>query len=159
VNLSAVAEIRFHSDRFVYLADLKPAKVLEAGMFDVTFPFRLNRSSAGGPIRLGGVTYAHGLGLHSRCELRYDLAGGYATLAATAGIDAAGGHRGNATLRILGDGKELFSPVRLAGGDRPLAIRCSVAGVKELTIIADYGDDGIDVGDHVDLAEARLIKS
>ena len=158
-DLSAVAQIRFRSDKLVNLADLKPAEVLQAGMFDVAFPFGRNRSAARGPIRLGGATYPHGLGLHSRCELTYDLGGEYVTFAATAGIDAAGGSRGNATLTIFGDGKQLTpEPLKLAGGAQPVPIRCDVTGVKKLTILADYGDDGIDVGDYVDLADARLIR-
>ncbi len=158
-NLSAVAQIRFRSDKLVYLADLKPAKVVQAGMFDVAFPFGRDRSAARGPIRLGGATYPHGLGLHSRCELTYELGGEYVTFAATAGIDAAGGSRGNATLTVFGDGKQLTGqPLKLAGGARPVPIRCDVTGVKKLTILADYGDDGIDVGDYVDLADARLIR-
>lgn len=157
-NLSAVAEIRFLSDRFVYLADLEPAKVVQAGTFDVVFPYRRNGSAAGGPIRLGGAAYVRGLGLHSRCELVYDLGAKFATFVARAGIDAAGGKRGNAALKILGDGKDLIKPLSLVGGAEPVEVRCSLLGVRQLTILADYGDDGIDVGDHVDLAEARLIK-
>jgi len=158
VNLSAAAEIRFRSDRLVHLSDMKPAKVARFGMFDVAFPLGYDRSAAGGPIRLGGVGYSRGLGLHSRCELTYELGGEFALFAAVAGIDEAGGDRGNATLSILGDGKELLQPLKLAGGGKPVPIRCSVAGVERLTILADYGPDGVDVGDHVDLAEARLIK-
>ncbi len=159
VNFSAVAEIRFRSDRFVYLSDLKPAKVVQAGLFgDVIFPWRRDRSSTGGPLRIGKKTYAKGLGMHSRCELTYDLGGEFALFAAAAGIDNAGGKRGAATLKILGDGKELVKPVNLSGGKEALPIRCDVTGVKKLTIVVEFGKDGIDVGDHVTLGEARLIK-
>ena len=157
-NLSEVAEIKFGAQRCVYLSDLSPAKVTQVGLFDVAFPVRHDRSAAGGPIRLGGQSYAKGLGLHSRCELSYDLGGKFATFAATAGIDAAGGNRGNATLEILGDGRGLIKPLALAAGDKPADVRCGVAGVKTLTILVDFGPDGVDVGDHVSLAEARLIK-
>ncbi len=159
VNLSAVAEIRFRSNRFVYLSDLKPEKIVQAGLFgDVVFPYRRDRSSAGGPLRVGKKTFAKGIGMHSRCELTYDLDGKFTLLAASAGIDLAGGKRGDATLKILGDGKELLKPVKLSGGKEALPIRCDVTGVKKLTVIVEFGKDGIDVGDHVDLGEARLIK-
>ena len=157
VGLSDVAEIRFLSDRFVYVSALEPSQVVQAGMFDVVFPYRRDRSAAGGPIRLGQAKYARGLGLHSRCELSYDLDGKFATFAATAGIDPVGRNRGNAVLKILGDEKELVR-LKLAGEAEPAEVRCGVAGVKRLTILVDYGEDGIDVGDHVNLAEARLIK-
>ncbi len=157
VDLSAVAEIRFLSDRLVYLSDLEPSGVAQAGMFDVGFPYRRDHSAAGGPIRLGETSFSRGLGLHSRCELTYRLEGKYATFAATVGIDAAGGTRGRATLKVLGDGKELLA-LDLRGGEPPVPVRRDVTGVQELSILADYGADSIDVGDHVDLAEARLIK-
>ncbi|MHC4716937.1 MAG: NPCBM/NEW2 domain-containing protein, partial [Planctomycetota bacterium] len=89
VKPASVAAIRFGSDRVVYLSDLDPAKVSQAGLFDVTFPFRRDRSSSGKPIRLGGKTYDRGLGLHSRCRLTYDLGGRFAVLTALAGIDDA----------------------------------------------------------------------
>ena len=158
VALKRVAAIRLQSDRGVYLSDLKPVKILQLGMFDVAFPFRNDRSVAGGPIRLGRRTYAKGLGLHSHCELTYELSGQFDRFAARAGIDAAAGKRGSATLRLLGDGKDLLSPIKLSGRAGPVVVRCSLAGVKSLTIIVEFGDDGTDVGDHVDLAGARLIK-
>ena len=158
VDLAAVAEVRFASGRCVHLADLTPAKVAQVGLFDVAFGFRRDASTAGGPLSLDGVTYARGLGLHSRCELTYDLDAAYETFAATAGIDDAAGGRGNATLTVLGDGRELIRPVKLTGAGGPVHVRCDVTGVKRLTILVDFGDDKVDVGDHVDLAEARLVK-
>ena len=158
VALAAVAEICFESERFVHLSDLTPSKVVQAGLFDTALRFRRDRSSAGTPIRLGGAAYAKGLGLHSRCELTYGVAGEYVTFAAVAGIDAAADRRGNATLKVLGDGKELIKPVKLVGGAPPVPVRCDLSGIKQLTILVDFGDDGIDVGDHVDLADARLVK-
>lgn len=156
--LDGIAEINFRSERCTYLSDLEPAKVTQTGLFDVAFPFRRDRSAAGGPLRIAETNYAKGLGLHSRCELTYDLAGKYASFAATAGIDEAGGNRGRATLRILGDGKELLKPTDIAGGAAAISVNLNVAGVKQLTIVVDFGPDNLDVGDYVDLAEARVIK-
>ena len=158
VKLSDVAEIRFDSDRSVYLSDLEPAKVLQVGMFDVVFPFRKNRSTTGGLLRLGGRTYARGLGLHSRCDLTYKLDGEYVAFVALAGIDDKAPACGSATLKVLGDGKELIKPLKLAGGTKGVPVRCSLKGVETLKIVVDFGDDGTDIGDHVSLAIARLVK-
>ena len=158
LDLADAAELRFRWPRFVYLSDLQPLRVEQAGMFEVVFPYRRDASSAGGPIRLGGVAYAKGLGLHSRCALTYELDGRYRTFAALAGIDAAGDGRGNAVLKVLGDGKELVRPIHLVGGSAPVPVRCPLGGVKRLTVLVDFGPDGTDVGDHVSLAEARLVR-
>jgi len=159
-----IALIRFASGRVVKLSSLKPAAVAEHGVF-ATFPHRLNESAGGGPIRLGGRTYEDGLGLHSFCELTYELDGAYGTFVAVAGIDDAVRPRGEALLTFLADGKALAGPLLLTGrpdrqrkGIPQTPVRLDVSGVKRLTIRVDFGPNGLDVGDHVDLAAARLIR-
>jgi hypothetical protein len=155
---SDVASIRFPSDRVAALSDLKPASVRQHAMFDVNFPYRENRCAAGTPLRLGGRTHASGLGLHSFCELTYDLGGEYKTFVATAGIDDSARPMGDAILTILADDKELLKPTTLTGRISPMPIRLNVTGVRRLTIRADFGADGLDVGDLLDLVNARLMR-
>lgn len=154
----AVAEVRFVSDRVTDLTEIEPAKVTERGFFDTKFPHRVNRSAGGKPIRLGGRTFDRGLGLHSFCELRYDLGGKYVMLVATVGIDDAVRPHGDAGLTFLGDGKPLTDPLRLTGESEPVVVRVGLDGVKKLTLRVDFGEDELGVGDHVDLAAPRLIK-
>ncbi len=137
---------------------LKPVAVEEHGLFDKTFPYQVNRSSGGGPLKLGGETHLTGLGMHSYCQLTYKLDGAYNVLVALAGIDNSVRPCGNARLTILGDGKELDKPQDLLGKDAPVQIRLKVTGVKELIIRADFGTNKLDVGNQVDLAGIRLIK-
>ncbi len=152
-----VAVIRFASDRVVNLDDLKPVKVTEYGIFK-TFRHRVGRSAGGGPIRLGGRTYSRGLGLHSFCELSYQLDGKFATFVTVAGIDDSIRPGGDAVLTLLGDGKATAEPLRLTGSDAPKPIRLNVTKVRLMTIRVDFGTNGLDCGDHVNLAAARLIK-
>ncbi len=158
IPLDRVAAIRFASSSVVKLADLKPDAVKEHGYFDTTFHYRVNRSVAGRPLRLGGRTYRTGLGLHSFCELTYRLDGRYSTFVATAGIDDAVRPNGDAALSFLGDGKPLAKPFRLTGGDPPQAVRIDLTGVKTFVIRVEFGHDALGLSDHVDLAGARLIK-
>lgn len=153
-----VAVIRFNSDRVINLSDLKPTKVDEHGLLDNKFPYRLNQSVSGKELKLGGQVYSTGLGMHSFCELTYDLAGGYSTLVAIAGIDDVVRPGGDATVTFLGDGKELDKTLRVTGKDKPVTVRLTVTGVKQLVIRVDFGQDNLDVSDHVDLAAAKLIK-
>ncbi len=155
----SIAAVRFSSTRLVNLADLKPTKVTEHGFFNTKFPFRRNRSAGGGPLKLGGKTYRTGLGLHSFCELTYDLGGKFATFVATAGIDDAVRPGGNATLTILADGKELLKPAAMTGKQAPKLLRLNVKGVKTLVIRVGFGSDSLDVADHVNLADVRLVKN
>lgn len=158
VAADAVASVWFRSDRVTNLAEIKPVAVKQYGFFDSGFGYRTNRSVGGGPLRLGGKTYARGLGLHSFAELTYDLNGQYGRFVVTVGIDDAVRPRGDATLVFLGDGKELGKPIRLTGKDEPVAVRLDLKAVKRLTIRVDFGEDKFDVADHVDLVSARLVK-
>ena len=158
VPVRAVSGVRFRSDRVVRLDRLKPQSVREHGFFDKTFRYRTARAIAGGPIRLGGRAYAAGLSLHSFCELTYRLDGAYTTFVAVVGIDDAVRPGGDATLTILADGKALGGPLRLKGTDKPHLVRLGLAGARTLTLRVEFGADGLDVADHVDLADARLIK-
>jgi hypothetical protein len=160
INLSRdqTATICFRTDRLVYLAELKPTSVHEYGLFDKATPYRVNRSAGGSVLRLAGRRYETGLGLHSVCELTYDLGDTYRVFVATAGIDDAVRPNGDATLTILADGKNLLPETRLTGRDTPKRIRLDVRGAKTLTIRVDFGPDKLDVADHVDLTGARLVK-
>lgn len=159
IDRDRVAAIRLRSPNMVNLADLKPAEVIERGFFDLKFPHHRNASVGGGPISLGGKEYRSGLGLHSFCELTYDLDGPYSQFVAVAGIDDAVRPNGSAVLTFLGDDKVLGEPIPLTGKDKqPTPVRLQLTGIKKLTIRVDFGPDGLAVGDHVDLAAARLVK-
>lgn len=153
----AVQALRFRSDRVVDLDDLKPASVKEYGFFDKTFPHRVGSAVGGGPIALGGQAYPRGLSMHSFCEMTYELNGSYGTFVALAGIDDAVRPAGDAKVTFLADDKELSS-LRLTGRDKPQLVRLNVSGARRFTLRVEFGDDGLDVGDHVNLALARFVK-
>jgi len=153
-----VAVVKFVSDRVVNLSDLTPQAVKQYGLLDTAMGWRTNRSVSGGAISMGGRSYSTGLGLHSFCELTYKLDGRFKSLIAVVGIDDVVRPGGDARLTFLGDGKELSAPLRVTGKDKPQSVRVGLTGVKTLVIRVDFGKDSLDVGDHVDLAGARLIK-
>jgi len=158
MSAAAFASVKFVSDRVVSLSDLKPVSVSQHGLLDTTMGWRINSSVSGSPITLAGRVYNTGLGLHSFCQLTYNLDGQYRALIATIGIDDLVRPGGDAGLTFLGDGKKLLAPLRITGRGKPQAVRIPLTGVKSLVIRLDYGKDQLDVGDHVDFAGARLIK-
>lgn len=159
VTLAAdqVAAIRFVSDRLTYLGDLEPVEAACTGFFDTAVPWRRDRACDGGPIRLGGVTYEKGLGLHSRTELAFDLDGRYRRFMALAGIDDAV-RTAAAYLTVTGDARTLLEKTRLSRADPPKSLRLDVAGVKRLVILVDFAEGAFGVAERVDLADAKLIK-
>ena len=134
IDRKVIASIRFVSERVTNLADMKPAEVKQYGFFDKGFPYRLNRSVGGGPLRLGGRVYGTGLGLHSYARLTYKLDGTFTSFVAVVGIDDSVRPNGDARLVFLGDGKELIPKLRLTGKDKPQTVRMNLKGVRQFTI-------------------------
>ena len=152
--MSEAASIRFESDKAVNLADLKPAEVKEKGFFEKAFPHRENLSAGGKALTLDGKVFRTGLGLHSFCEITYDLEAKYTALVAVMGIDDAVRPLGDAGVTFLADGKEIQKTARITGKDQSQTIKLDVKNVKKLTIKVDFGQDNLDAGDDVHLAGA-----
>ena len=72
------------------------------------------------------------------------------------GIDALGGRRGTVHVVISADGKTLLE-TDVKGTDKPRLVDLDVTGRRQLQILVDFGGD-LDIADHLDLAEARLIR-
>ena len=138
-------------------AGIEPAEVEETPFFDIVWRHRRDASVDGHPLRIGGKTYRKGLGVHTRCRLVYALDGAYRSFITDVGIDDEVGDKGSADVRVLVDGKLKFERKALTGRAAPLRIELDVAGAKRLTLIADFGPQ-LDIADHVDWANARLIR-
>ena len=96
-----------------------------------------------------------------KTTLRYRIAGDYTRFQAVAGIDDSVRRGGTSTkmcrLIIKGDGKRLFDQ-RNQNDDAPRPIELDVTGVRDLEILVDFGSDMLDICDHLDLADAKLLK-
>lgn len=159
VPLVKVSSIRVRSPRVTGLSGLAPAEVRVTPLLGMAYPLRSGRSVGGGPLVLDGKTYTNGLSMHSRCELTYDLGGKYERLVARVGIDDAVRPRGNATIQVLDEANEpLIEPVTLTGRSTSRLLRVDLTGRLRMKIVVDYGSDALDVADHVDIVDARLIR-
>ena len=105
---------------------------------------------------ISGTDVLRGLALRSRTRLVFRLPGKFNRLRAVAGIDDADQEHGHVRLSIEGDGRVLFDGA-IAGGQPPQELDIDLSGVKRLTILVDYGEQG-DVGDFLDLCDARILK-
>ena len=155
-----VSAIEIRNGRIVYLSDMQPAEVKETPMFDERpWGWQRDRSVSGKPISLGGRIYRKGLGVHSRCELSYDLGGTFKKFMAEVGInDAVDG--GNVEIRVYADGRQVFPPngkQLVSKKSGPLPIEIDVTGAAKLTLVVDFGEE-LHVNDHADWADARLLR-
>lgn len=159
VPLDRLVALDLRQGRAVYLSDLKPRRYEHQGYLGIAWPLQLDRSVAGGELRLQGSCHDKGLGMHSQARLSYDLAGGYRWFEALVGLDDQTGREGHVRVRVLVDGK-LCDPggeVELTERDPSRSIRVDVQGARTLTLEVLFGRRG-DVQDHVNWADARLLR-
>jgi len=156
----ALRSILFTGGKLNYLSDLKPSAVEEkpyVGGAPVTFRWRKDRSAAGGKLRIAEKEYERGIGAHSYSKLAFNLNGQYTKFLTDVGMDASSSG-GICAWQIIVDGATLKSGTAKAGAKaEPISIVLK-PGAKSLELICDYGADDDDAGDHLDWANARLIK-
>jgi hypothetical protein len=160
-----VVRVDFSRDKILYLSDLEPESAVWTPYFGSAenlpvlaeyFAPRRDRGLEPGPLRLDGKPYEKGLALHSRTNLVYRLPGRFRRFQATVGIDDRVRPRGHVLLVVRGDDRVLLETA-VAGTDPPRAVDLDLAGVRRLAILVDFGGD-LDVADHLDLCEARIVK-
>lgn len=156
VSLDRLVRLDFRSNRVEYLSDLQPKSQKAEGRLHEPSSARMDQSVAAGPLMLDGKRYDRGLGVHSRTELTYALNGKYETFVSMIGIDDSARPLGSVTFQVVGDGQTLFEKT-VTGRDAAELASVRVAGVEELTLIANYGDD-VDLADLANWGGARLIK-
>lgn len=152
-----IARIESRSDRLVFLSDLTPQRYEFEPFFTKQWPFAVDKTLLGGPLRLGGRAYAKGVMMHSRATLAYRLGGAFQRFAAVAGVSDEMGSRGCVTLRVLGNGRVLWEAKEVRGGQPPREVVVNLQGVDELVLQVDYDAD-LDLSDHACWAFARLIR-
>ena len=151
-----VASVRVRSRRVAFLSELKPAAEEQEPIVTPPLPVRRNKSVSGQPLTLGTRIFESGLGVHARSRLTFSIEQKWNVFAATIGLDAASGGKGDCIFTVLADGQSLFSR-RMRGSDEPYELRVPVAGRSELTLLVEPGED-LDLADHADWCDARLIK-
>lgn len=114
-----------------------------------------DRSVSGEPLRIGGVEYARGLGVHADSRLSFQLNGKFRHFHVIPGPDDA--HHGLLRLLIEVDGDVVYDSgnVRRDSSRSPKAVTLSVQGAQVLTLRVDNAD-GSNGGDHANWAEAYL---
>lgn len=115
-----------------------------------------NGANDGRTIRLNGVAYAKGLGVHAVSEVRVPLNGNYTRFISDIGIDdEMDGTPGTAQFEVWADGVRLYQSPDMNTSSPTLTIDVDVTGRQELVLKVLEGSAGC--CDHADWAAARLI--
>lgn len=167
--LTAVAKVDFSVGNVLFLSDIEPdtgggeltVSLQPAGMsykFGRVFQVRSRPPLGAEAFRIGGATFDTGLSLHSPLSLVYRVPEGFQWLRAVAGVDDSIIAPGRFDLVVLGDGKELMRHAFLSDQPRrAVPIDLQVTGVRRISLVLDP-TDGQDIGDQLNLCEARFTK-
>jgi hypothetical protein len=159
-----VSRLDYSQANVTYLSDLDPAKVTEASNVEAIEHYRRDRNLDNGPLQLTATvdgrvesqTFLKGLALHATTEIVYDIGGQYKEFKALVGVDPGVGGNSQVKLVIAGDGRELLA-ADVRRGDDVHKVACDVKDVRQLRITVRPAGF-LDLGNHVNLADARLVK-
>jgi alpha-galactosidase len=108
------------------------------------------------PLKLGGITYAHGIGTLSINEIIVDLKGEATRFVSMIGIDDAITREGSVTYEIWLDNKKKLITDVMKAGDPPQFVSIDVTGGKLLELVINDGGDTSN-SDNADWAGAVII--
>ncbi|MEP7118794.1 MAG: NPCBM/NEW2 domain-containing protein, partial [Acidobacteriota bacterium] len=124
-------------------------------------PVELDRSHGGldagdgGPLTIGGTTFAKGLGVQAPSDLRFALGGMCRSFSVLVGIDDETRGQGSVNFEVWLDGELVAASGLIRGGSAAVGGTLDVTGRQELRLVVTDGGDG-SVSDHADWASARL---
>lgn len=114
-----------------------------------------NSGGDGGPLSIGGVSYAKGIGAHAPSDVSVYLGRGCERFAAKIGLDDETREPGSVVFQLFGDDKPLYDSGVVKGKGPVVPIDVDVTGVRMLSLRVTDGGDGRNF-DHADWAEAAL---
>ena len=116
---------------------------------------RNDANITGGPLRIAGQRFGHGLGTHAPGEMVFKLDRKHQRFTAAVGVDDAAPKAGSVVFKILLDGKEAFNSGLVKWGQPAQKIDLDVSATTELRLVVTDGGDGVQ-GDHADWANAAV---
>ena len=114
-----------------------------------------SKAGDGHTIKLGGVSYAKGLGTNAPSTITYYLGGHCSTVNSTVGLDDEKTGAGSVTFEIWADGKKVADTGLIKRGDPAQTLHVDTTGASLLRLIVTDGGDG-NTNDHADWAAPQI---
>ena len=143
--------------RWEWLSGHHPVSSENVSMLSLDWERAVDRNVLGAPINVSGRAFDRGLGVHSRCNLAYELAGRYREFVTSFGMDDDSGPWADVDVLVLVDGQRRFEKAHVRPGTLHGPIRLDVSKTDRLELIVDYGENG-DLQDRFDWVEPGLIR-
>lgn len=157
IDAERIARIDVVGGRWEWLADHQPISYQHTPMLSLPWEYATNRNVLGGTLSVAGETFEHGIGVHSRTSLTYDLKGNYREFVTSFGMDDDSGSLANVSASVLIDGQRRYQKDSIQRGTLFGPIRLDVSKAKRIELIVDFGEHG-DVQDRFDWIEPALIR-
>ncbi len=167
VRMAQGAEVRIEAERIVsldflggrweWLSDHQPISFEHTPMLALEMNMAVDRNVLGDPIMVAKERFHHGIGVHGRTRITYDLKGAYRELVTAFGIDDHSGPFADVDVSILVDGQRRFAQFGVRRGRLHGPVRVDVSRANRVELVTDYGENG-DMQDRFDWVEAALIR-
>ncbi len=152
-----IVRIDLVGGRWEWLGGHRPISYEHTPMLSLDWPYVVDRNVLGEPMKVAGEPFEHGVGVHSRSSLIYDLKGDYGEFVSSMGIDDDSGPYADVTAVILVDGKRRWFEEHVRRGTLLGPVRLDVRNAKRIELVVDFGDNG-DLQDRFNWVNAALIR-
>ncbi len=112
------------------------------------------KAGDGRTLKIGGRSYATGLGVHAASEVVVPVAG-FSTFSAEVGVDSEVGAGGSVVFQVWNGTTKLADSGVLRGGQAAKSLVVDVTGASEIRLVVTNAGDTT-TGDHADWAAAYL---
>jgi hypothetical protein len=156
----AVVRVEVVGGRWTWLSQLEPVSFEHTPYLSLSWPWHRDRSVLGGPLRIGGVTFVRGVGVHSQSRLVYEIGDGFREFFSHIGLDDTAGPLGDVDIAVRVDGETRYRKQHIgisAPGAAAEPIRVPLDGGNRLELLVTFGRHG-DVQDRFNWAGAALIR-
>ena len=157
IEAERIVQVDVVGGRWEWLGQHQPISYEHTPMLSLHWEYAADRNVLGGPIAVAGETFDHGVGVHSRSNLTYDLRDSYREFVTHFGIDDNSGPLDDVSVFILVDGKRRFAQDHIQRGRLFGPVRLDVSHAKRIELIVDFGDNG-DIQDRFNWVDAALVR-
>jgi len=157
IEAERIVQIDVMGGRWEWLAQHQPISFEHTPMLSLAWDYRADRNVLGDVITIAGQTFEHGIGVHSRSSLTFDLKGQYRRFVTLGGLDDSSGPYADVSVAILVDGRVRFEQSHVRRGKLLGPVRLDVTQAKRIELIVDFGDNG-DIQDRFNWVEPALIR-
>ncbi len=157
IEAERVVNFEIGGGRWQWLSQLQPISYEHTPMMSLNWHYTTDTNIVSGPMRVSLENFEHGIGVHSRSVLKYDLKGAYLEFVTAFGIDDDSGPLADVHVMILVDGVRRFEKENVRRGTLHGPIRINVQNAKTLELVVDFGQHG-DIQDRFNWIEAALIR-